>query len=522
MTGAPSPLTAVALLLGAAGCGPETRGDESSAPSSTPGGPAALVQQAAPAEGDVRNVGSGEGLEIAPYILDLGRDRVTVAWVTRRPSLGSLTLRGDGEPVVIAEEGEARRHHRLTVDGLTPGVTYAYEVDVRFRGTFETQPDHGELAFAVFGHPGGTQSVHRYPFEAVADAISRCGARFSICTGDACYETTERSFKEDYFGPLGRLTSSAPVYLVAGNHEAGFPIGEGVDYRVYRDLFPHDFGHPRLPYYTHRHGDVEFFSVAYGPLREGEFEPQMEWLARELARSEAEFRIVVWGGANVTPQFDRERFYEVASEGGADLVFSGDGSGVKVTGESGLDDYFAGTNNSQPHGFFLVRQDGYRLRVHQYDATMRSLLSFKTYGSRRAKTLALDLTDRLEPARTRANCPEGAVVCSGIDVPSTRFHGVRVTVTNPTDKPAVAYLHWAPDHITRGDGHYRERYRALAAGETRTLDFAIPARAPRTGEPFTLRALRVHIDGGGIGPGFQMGSHIEQVALFVDPLKDGE
>lgn len=452
--------------------------------------------------------------EISPSIFDLGSDRVTFTWVTREESIGRVRLATESDPIERAEPLPVR-YHKLSVDGLRPGTHHAYEIDGRFSGSFETARLGAPFRFVVFGHPGGTHAAAAYPVSALASRLDDLNPAFALCTGDLCYNSSDASFEELYFDIFGDFLARRPIYVAPGNHEAGFPSSEGLGFTVFRRLFPYEFGSDDYAYHSFIKGNIEFFACAYGGARPGKFQAQIDWLKRGLAGSRSEFRVVYLGGAQNPMGFDRELFFRTAAEGGADLVFGGDGLGVHVTEEQGLDFFFAGTSTTAPRHFFMVQTEPYRLEVTQYAVPMSKLEGSWIFETRRHKETVFDA--RLFGRKGRE---PGAALFGPLSLDSDSFDGIELHVHNPFKKTAVIWLRWAPKRLVRprGDYHYREEARRVLPGETVAFHYSLPATLPRTGKPWTLGEVEVRIGGLAIPDDFDMTEHVVQLTAFVDPL----
>lgn len=487
---------------------------------STSGRISAAPEPQAPQDlGTVRSVRSvpDTAVEIAPSVFELGQDRVRFTWVTRAPSIGRVVLQTGAEPIEIAESGPTR-YHDVVVEGLRPGTHYAYTIDGRFTAAFDTPRADGRFRFVVFGHPGGTHSPAAYPFTALASRLDGLDPAFGLCTGDLCYYSSDASFEELYFDVFEHFLARRPIYVAPGNHEAGFPTSEGIDFDVFRRLFPYDFGAEDYAYHSFVQGNIEFFACSYGPARPGKFESQVEWLKRGLTQSRSEFRIVYLGGAQNPMGFDRELLFRTAKEGGADFAFGGDGLGSRISDEQGLDFFFAGTRAQEPHDFFMVQTEPYRLEITQYDAAMSGLKGSWIFETQRPKEDVLDL----RPLGRKGRAP-GAALYGPLSLPSTDLHGIRVVVHNPFDRRAPVWLRWAPDRLVRpkNDYHYRFEARIVDPGATETFHYHLPAALPIGGEVWTLGEVEVRIGTPAqADESFDATEHVVSLTAFVDPLAD--
>ncbi len=453
-------------------------------------------------------------VEVAPRVLDVRPDRVVLAWITSEASVGRLSLVGPGGEKVL-EEPAPTRYHRVEAEGLAPGATYRYLVDGRFSGSFRTPREEGPFKFAVFGHPGGSMASFHYPTSMLASTLVDVDPDFVLCTGDACFYTSEESFKELYFDVFRRVLAERPIYLTAANHEIGFPETRDIDYSLFRKLFPRDFPHPEFPFYSFVRGNVEFFAFAYGPMTKEMTRAQYQWLEESLQASRAEFRVVFMGGANEPRGFDRARLFKTAAENGADLVLGGDGVGYKTETHGGVDFLFAGANSTKQSEFFLVTAEDYRLEVARYQAPMGALRGSWTFPSQRPKTIVKDVLDGLTSvvkSRIARSAP--------LEVPSTNFHGARLRLHN-TQAHSLPYRlrYTAKDDVTGKSMVFRTQNRTAQAGEEATAQYPLPALHPLTGNRWTLTSLEVQVQSPKLPADFELSPLIVELVLFEDTLK---
>ena len=456
-----------------------------------------------------------EETEIAPSILHVDEARVILTWVTSGASIGRARISGGANPI-IAEEAAATRHHRLELQGLAPGRRYTYEIDGRFTGSFETPSPDRPFRFVVFGHPGGTAPPGEYPTAALASRLLDVRPDFGLCTGDLCYFSNEASFENRYFDIFEPFLVSRPIYVAPGNHEAGFPTSEGIGYEVFRSLFPYDFPMDGAGYHSFVRGNIEFFAFAYGPQTKDGFTAQIEWLRSGLAASEAEFRIVYLGGAQNPMGFDREVFFRTVREGGADLVFGGDGDGNHVSRVDGVDFFFAGSHGPRPREFFMVDATKYRLEISRLDATLNGVLGTWAFETQRQKVEVFDASPLARPGRTSHSALFGPM-----SIPSDRFDGFRVEVHNPFDKSIFIWPQWAPERLVRpsGDYHYREPVKKVAAGATKAFHFALPDVLPATGEKWVLGELCIRFRAVPADAVFNPVDLIRNLGVFAEPAR---
>ena len=143
------------------------------------------------------------------------------------------------------------------------------------------------LAFGDFGNGSGEQ---RRVAQTIASYHQGQRFDFAITLGDNFYsvgmespaDSRWKTWFEDLYGPLG-----IPFYASLGNHDWGHPDSPAAEI-LYSGLTPTW----RMPaaYYTFTAGPVQFFALDTQSVALAR--KQREWLDRELARSEARWKIV--------------------------------------------------------------------------------------------------------------------------------------------------------------------------------------------------------------------------------------
>ncbi len=465
---------------------------------------------------DVRELGPGVKVSIAPYVVDIGETAVTLAWTSSSASVGEARLIGE-DGVTDRVEAAATRHHRIRFEGLAPGSTYRYEVGGIHSGNVRTPRLGATQHFAVFGHPGGSAPVNSHPAGALAQALVDVDPDFVLCTGDLCYFTSEASFDELFIRPFSRLFQRLPIYPAAGNHDGGFPAEYAWDYSIFRRLFPHDYASERGAYYSFVRGNVHFLSVAYHSVDSDDLADQLAWIERELRGSRSEFRLAFLGGANPPRNGSFDQLADALVDGGVDAIFGGDGSGSHQRDLRGADYFFAGTNGGVPADFYDVEVRPYEVVVRLRNAALGKAARAWTLRSEREKVMVRNL---LPMAKEHPQIPR-AVELQGIGLRSTAFHGLRVSARNPHDKAVAMYVRWGPRPANPRTGAgrmFREQAVQLPPEETTTFDVALPARNPINGEPWTLDELEVRIESPHIAEDYQMIEDLLELALFSDPL----
>ena len=468
---------------------------------------------------DVRSLAVARTAALAPYVLELGEDFVTLAWSTREERAGRVELRGS-DGAHSGQELVPTVHHRVTIDGLVPGTPYAWEVDGAFRGQIETYHDGDPLRFAVFGHPGGTALANLFPFGALAARLTEFDTHLTLCTGDLCYFTTPWSFGELFLRPFRNYLKERPIHVAAGNHDVGYPAEFAVDFGTFRSLFPYDYPSERGGYYDFVRGNVHFLSLAYHTMGDEDTEAQLAWAEETLRNSRSEFRVAFLGGANPPQKNTLPRIMETLTAGGVDAIFGGDGASSFQRKENGVDYFFAGTNHDQPHNFYVVTAGPYTMDVVLHDASLPGSKTLWTLESRRGKKTVMDVAAMLKPRPNRPN----VLLASGMSVPSTRFHALRVTVRNPRKTTGTVWVRWGPEGRRRKSaiGMFREQSLMIKPGATLTRDIPLPARNPVTQKPWSLGEIEVRVDAKAYGEDYDLMKDLVDLVLVADPLRQDE
>ncbi len=110
--------------------------------------------------------------------------------------------------------------HRIQLDGLKPDTKYYYKVIQdgvdNYIKTFKTPPVVGLLKVAVMGDGRSQPKV----FSEISAQVRATKPDIVIMTGDICFDSKYKSFKDEFFVPeLLNLASSYCFFNAVGNHE---------------------------------------------------------------------------------------------------------------------------------------------------------------------------------------------------------------------------------------------------------------------------------------------------------------
>ncbi|MGE3881235.1 MAG: LamG-like jellyroll fold domain-containing protein [Planctomycetota bacterium] len=231
------------------------------------------------------------GFVVAPYQQWVTESSVTVMWETSRPAT-SVLMFGRNEsnlaPVTVAGN---RLLHTVRVDDLEPLTAYFFRVessDDRRQAlaspllTTRTAPKPGDdtpIAFVVIGdtqdQPVVAKRIAKFAFGMRPD--------FAVIAGDLVGTGPNKShWTEQFFPSMQMLIERVAFFPVLGNHEQ--------DAHFYYDYVA--LPEPEY-YYTFRYGTTQFFMLdsnrEVAPGSE-----QYEWLDKELGKSSARWKFVVY------------------------------------------------------------------------------------------------------------------------------------------------------------------------------------------------------------------------------------
>jgi hypothetical protein len=243
------------------------------------------------------DVGAASGVRFlrGPYLSTPTEDRkgysLRINWQTDLPATASIQIDRldqlllDRPPLRIVKVGTPATRQSATIDGLSPGYAYQYQIDADGGGgdranvgptVFKTVDAASQpFRFAVYGdmrYPG--HAAHR----TIVEALVREAPALVFNTGDLTDVGSEESNWQKYFeitAPMGAIT---PVVPALGNHDAdrhglGAPIAWSL------------FGVPPKgpPGWTSLDlGGVHFVILSTNEMRNP---AQRDWLRDDLARA---------------------------------------------------------------------------------------------------------------------------------------------------------------------------------------------------------------------------------------------
>ncbi len=223
---------------------------------------------------------------ISPYVQDVHKDSVVIAFATDSPSMALVHFDGaEGRGAVMSGP---REHHKVRLDGLKAGVRYRYTVSVRRQGDltgvesvsesaeFATSAEHLPFLFLVYGDCRDRDSDH----QAVVREMLKERPDFVLQTGDMVSRAGDAGQWRRYFAAVSPLIRSVPMYPALGNHELR---GDPEANHFFRYFVIPSERKRRPVYYAFRYGNSLFVSLdGNSPLDHD----QAVWLERTLAASQ--------------------------------------------------------------------------------------------------------------------------------------------------------------------------------------------------------------------------------------------
>lgn len=247
-------------------------------------------------------------LSMGPWLLDARQGQVTVAWVSREPSLGRVWY-GTREPDRLAsEDGPAGTDHRVVLASLQPSTQYRYRIEGASETAWFTSapPDgaDGPVRVVVYGGTDTNNGDHALVVRAAAAERPQLALHAGDMVATAGQEPLWRLFFEEEHD----LLAHAPLIAAVGHREI---TDQGA---AYTRLFQ-------------RRGMPAYVSLDYGPVhiavldswetaagatpRRGKVsEAQKAWLEEDMRRvpEDRHVWVLVHQGPFAHPKEEREGY----------------------------------------------------------------------------------------------------------------------------------------------------------------------------------------------------------------------
>lgn len=297
-------ITSIATLIALGGCGLNQSGNlgstktgDTSRPAER-GSPLAALQEACGAEG-VLHDGALATVHRQPYLQQLTTSSALVGWISLLPDGQTVEVTTpDGTPVAsavaVTQDVGVRSagEHQMwaSISGLSPDTIYCYALasggePQSERIGFRTAPAADStrtIRFMAFGDSGGGGSDQR----ALIDQMDEVPYELIIHTGDLAYDNgTISQIETTVFGMYADLFRHLPFFPASGNHDY-----ETMQGAPFRDVFalPENGEVGREKWYSFDWGRIHFVALD----TEASYATQAEWLERDLAASQAPWKII--------------------------------------------------------------------------------------------------------------------------------------------------------------------------------------------------------------------------------------
>ncbi len=256
---------------------------------------------------------SASGLELVrgPYLQSVGTTRAVVRFATSTPAAGAVRFARAPEPPSTLVQGLATTEHEITLTGLRPGTSYAYQIEVggapllgsdgtlRF-GTAPARASHQRVRILAMGDGGILPSLTRGAFNAYR-AHTGADPDLLLWLGDAARTSDAAPPDPDaLFEQLGEPIRSLPIWPAFSEADAATSSTS-----TQTGPFFTRFTLPRLgelggvasfteAYYSFDWGNVHFVVLDSAETTLTSSSPMWTWLAADLAGTEQDWRIAVF------------------------------------------------------------------------------------------------------------------------------------------------------------------------------------------------------------------------------------
>jgi hypothetical protein len=278
-----------------------------------------------------------------PYLQRVTAQGAMVVWTGAAASGGSVSVATPEGTIVARAEaavdttaplGVERAQWIATLDGLSPGTRYCYDIrqseagghhaqTLLYGGTFVTPPPPGAgapvraLVFGDSGEGGADQralfaQMQTFPFDLM------------LHTGDIAYDDgTLADFESKFFGVYAPLLTDAPVFPISGNHD--YRTADAAPFRQVFALPENGGPDGRERWYSFDWGDVHFVALDTEKIGDA----QAAWLAADLEANRLPWTIVYGhrppysSGEHGGDALFQRTFVPILDAHGVDLVLSG-------------------------------------------------------------------------------------------------------------------------------------------------------------------------------------------------------
>mgnify|MGYP006286575877 FL=1 len=270
--------------------------------------------------------------ELQPYLQAVTHNSIYILVETesKDPVFAEYKKANDDKTLVKSSsyvETEQRRSpsyvHRIQLDSLSSGTEYSYRAfndkdTTRFYSFFTSANKGKEFRFAVAGDMRSNPEI----FANVCGDIKKFKPRFSIYTGDVCYNDKYYSWKKEFLIPEHmELIAEVPFFNAIGNHE-----GWEQNTRAFQQAPESDSDHEA--YYSFDFGDMHvlILSSEHGVGRKSK---QWKFAEEDLKNSNSKWKVVAFhipaycGGGHGENSNMKRMTTEIFEPNGVDFVFTG-------------------------------------------------------------------------------------------------------------------------------------------------------------------------------------------------------
>lgn len=226
-----------------------------------------------------------------PYLQAPGQNTMTVMWesMTAGEAIVHFGLNGQtdqsatGKPFKTITANDRQYYlYKVTLNGLKPGSTYAYTVELkgtksapkRLR-TFAEQPS--KVVFIAYGDTRTNPDIHAD----LAKWFKKYDPDFILHTGDLVARGKNfELWEKEFFVPLANVIDEVPLLAAIGNHE-----DDGTNY-----LAQFHFSDQEL-WYSFNSGSAHFLALDYRSHAQNE--PQYQFAEKDLTGNQSAWKIVM-------------------------------------------------------------------------------------------------------------------------------------------------------------------------------------------------------------------------------------
>lgn len=213
--------------------------------------------------------------------------------------------------------------HRIKLENLKPETKYTYFAlqgnDTSSKSVFTTFPDKiKNFRFGVKGDNRSNPKIH----SKTTDLLSEKSPLLLIYTGDICYDSKYKTWKDEFFTDSElRLISEVPFYNAVGNHEGWKQNTKAFTQSPSTEKENRD-------YYSFDVGDVHFLIIS-SESSLSKNSSQYKFIEKDLKNTKKKWKVVAFhisayvAGGHGENKLMKRITSELLKPNGVDIVFSG-------------------------------------------------------------------------------------------------------------------------------------------------------------------------------------------------------